>query len=598
MALPGQELFKTLTEASLADPDHAVDLFLQAFVDDFRLAAASLYICTPNAEALCLRAQVGFSADAYESFELGLNSFPGAAIRQRAPIVSQDPVASSLFRDKDLLANREIAGLVAAPLAFSPSHGPESSRAASPPELLGALCLYPTRHADLKVVETWIRTYSHFVGNTYSIILDRHAMRFRRETVDRVAFKGDIGSLADSFLKLIQADFSVEATSLWTVDTRRHLLYLKRSTDLERVSREIEVPAIPIADPGIISRCFESGESVMHTPRDPVLHSEDTYERLSRPLRNALLVPVPLPAHAKLRTDRIRSAGVLTLLNRVKRLGPVEHLTAFSWEDVFLASFACEVISVLLYQMIRSGDHESDYERLMHGARTSLQSAKGTLKLLEEHDVALPPQIDTPNLIPNAIDWLEDLENQMNREELVKAGELDIRSTALYGEVLAKLRPMVSRMRTRARNPTFSIVGLDDLALTYRRLPRVQADARALDCVFRNLIDNSMKYSRTNPQEAAIVTVSASASDNGDSVLVTVADNGIGIPPDEAELIFENGFRGKRASGRQPQGVGRGLFECRMLLELMGGSISLQSGEHEGACFSVTLKASKGRKGS
>jgi signal transduction histidine kinase len=245
--------------------------------------------------------------------------------------------------------------------------------------------------------------------------------------------------------------------------------------------------------------------------------------------------------------------------------------------------------------MIRTGDHESDYERLMHGARTSLQAAKSTLKQLEQHDVVLPPQIDTPNLIPNAIDWLEDLENQMNREEFVKAGELDIKSTALYGDVLAKLRPMVARMRTRARNPTFAITGLDELAVTYRQLPRVLADARALDCVFRNLIDNSMKYSKTDPSKSALVEVSTIAAENGESVRILIKDNGIGIPEDEAELIFDNGFRGKRASGRQPQGVGRGLFECRMLLELMDGDISLDSGE-DGAVFSVTLKTARGRK--
>jgi hypothetical protein len=592
---PGPELFKTLTEASLSEPENAADRLLGVLVDEFRLAAASLYISTPHADALCLRAQVGFAPQRYKAFELGLDSFPGNAILHRTPVVIQDPAASPLFRDKDLLVDREVAGLVAAPLEFPVKQALESSGATSAPDLVGALCLYPTRHADLRTVEQWMRAYSNFLGCVYGTILDRRAMRFRRETVDRVAFKGDIGSLAHSFLKLIQEDLSVEAASLWTVDTRRHLLYLQRSTALAHVKREVEIPAIPIADPGIIARCFESGEPVLHTPRDPVLDPEHIVERINRPLRDALLIPVPLPSHAKLRTERIRSAGLLTLINRSKRFDSVEHLASFSWEDAFLSSFACEVISVLLYQMIRSGDHESDYERLMHGARTSVQSAKSTLKQLEEHDVDLPAAIDSPNLIPNAIDWLEDLENQMNREELVKAGDLDIRSTALYGEVLAKLRPMVARMRTRARNPTFSITGIDELAGTFRQLPRVLADPRALDCVFRNLIDNSMKYARTDPRTEAVVEISTTASADDSAVTVTVTDNGIGIPEEEAELIFENGFRGKRASGRQPQGVGRGLFECRMLLELMNGDIDLVAGK-DGACFAVTLKTAKGRR--
>jgi hypothetical protein len=576
----------------LGNPGTALDSVLEVLVETLDLSAASLYISTSDGEALCLRSQVGFPFEGYEDFELGLDSLPGRAIRERRTLVDRSPATSPLFRDKSLIERRPIAGMVAAPLQFKEKHPLESSATAELPVVVGAVCLFPAHHPDVEAVASWIDRYTYFLSRLYGVTVDRIAMNFRRKTVDRVAFKGDIGSLAHAFLNLVKEELSVEAASLWTVDTRRHLLSLRRSTDLASAERERDVPAIRVSEPGVISACFNSTDPVLHTTRNVVLRPDDVNEKLGRPLDNAALVPVPLPMHAKLRTKRIPSAGVLTLLNHFKRFNGVEHPTVFSWEDGFLAEFACEVISVLLYQMIRTQDHESDFERLIHGARTSLQAAKHNLQLLDERETVSTSQGDTTHLIPNAIDWLEDLESQINRDELVAAAELDLKSTALYGDVLAKLRPMVIRMRTRARNPTFSLTGLDDLSYSPRQLPRVTADRRALDCIFRNLIDNSMKYCRTDPHSPAIVNVEAAASDDGRTVNVVVSDNGIGIPNEERDLIFENGFRGRRASGRQPQGVGRGLFECRVLLERMGGEITLRDGE-DGASFLVILKTAK-----
>ncbi len=238
--------------------------------------------------------------------------------------------------------------------------------------------------------------------------------------------------------------------------------------------------------------------------------------------------------------------------------------------------------------MLRNQDHESDYERLIHGARTSLESARANLQTLESRQVDRYLEPEDGYLVPDAIDWIEDLESQINRDELVGRSDLEVGPVSLYGDVLAKIGPMVRRMRTRAHNPTFSLVGFDRLAENYRNLPKVEGNPKALDCIFRNLIDNSMKYCRTDDDVHATVEISAIAKRARGMVFITVADNGIGIDDDERDLIFESGFRGKRATGRATQGVGRGLFECRLLLKRMGGEIELGRAE-EGATFTIML---------
>jgi signal transduction histidine kinase len=561
---------------------------LELLCRTLNLAAASLYIYTPQTTQLRLRAQVGFDYGLYESFELTINSFPGRAITEQRTIIDRHPGGSALFRDKQILGSVTAGGIVAAPLRLRTTRTQDLPLSLYVPDPLGAVCLYPRDPEDLEPLAEWIKQHGQFLARLYVGTLDRQAMAFRRQTVDRVAFRGDIGSLAHSFLTLVKDELSVEAASLWTVDARRNLLYLRRSTDLAVADRERDVSAIHLTDPGVIATCFETQTPMFHTRREPVLIPSNIQESLQRPLDNAAIIPVELPAEAKLRGRGFPSAGVLALMNHFTKMGDAEHLTAFSWEDSFFAGFACEVISVLIYQMLRTQDHESDFERLIHGARTSLQAARSNLQFLEARDVdaVLPPE--SRHLVPNAIDWLEDLESQINRDELVGIPKLELTDIRLYGDVLAKLDSMVRRMRTRSRNPTFSLSGFDLLSQNYHLLPPIRGNKRALDCVFRNLIDNSMKYCHINSDVSAFVHIEVSLINADKGVKVTLRDNGIGIPSEERDLIFENGFRGKRASGRHTQGVGRGLHECRVLLERMGGHITVDDCS-DGAQFSVLL---------
>lgn len=98
------------------------------------------------------------------------------------------------------------------------------------------------------------------------------------------------------------------------------------------------------------------------------------------------------------------------------------------------------------------------------------------------------------------------------------------------------------------------------------------------------LLDNALKYT---PAEGGAVTLSA--VNQGGSVCITVADNGVGIEPHEQPYVFDKFFR---ADPRQTHGVGGtglGLYIARELVRRMGGEITLQSVRGEGTSFSVLL---------
>jgi PAS domain S-box-containing protein len=110
------------------------------------------------------------------------------------------------------------------------------------------------------------------------------------------------------------------------------------------------------------------------------------------------------------------------------------------------------------------------------------------------------------------------------------------------------------------------------------------ADPEKLRQVFAILLDNAVKYS---PQ-GGVVTVGAARK--RDTVEVTVADQGIGIPQADQDQIFRKFYRGAAAESRVGAGgTGLGLFIARGLVTAMGGRIWVESSEGEGSTFALAL---------
>src|SRR6185369_2950399 len=110
------------------------------------------------------------------------------------------------------------------------------------------------------------------------------------------------------------------------------------------------------------------------------------------------------------------------------------------------------------------------------------------------------------------------------------------------------------------------------------------ADRARLAQLFGNLLNNSCKY--TKPEG----TLSVSAKRAGDEVVVSVKDNGAGIPPDKLESIFDMFMQVDSTSDQSQGGLGIGLTLVKRLTEMHGGSIEARSaGEGQGSEFIVRL---------
>jgi signal transduction histidine kinase len=114
-------------------------------------------------------------------------------------------------------------------------------------------------------------------------------------------------------------------------------------------------------------------------------------------------------------------------------------------------------------------------------------------------------------------------------------------------------------------------------------LPPVSADPEALRQAVENVVGNALKYGGDPPR--VVVTVRTA----GGQVEIAVEDEGLGIPRDEVDHVFEPFFRGREALGRQIRGTGLGLALVARVMRAHGGRVSVESAPGAGSVFVLRL---------
>ncbi|MGE8035497.1 HAMP domain-containing sensor histidine kinase [Lysinibacillus sp. NPDC093692] len=111
----------------------------------------------------------------------------------------------------------------------------------------------------------------------------------------------------------------------------------------------------------------------------------------------------------------------------------------------------------------------------------------------------------------------------------------------------------------------------------------IYADSIRLEQIMLNLLDNAMKYSDKNTR------VIIEAMKQEERTVINVIDEGIGIPSDELELIFEKLYRVEKSRSRTFGGSGIGLAVVKELVEAHGGTIKVKSNLGKGSTFTITI---------
>jgi signal transduction histidine kinase len=211
-----------------------------------------------------------------------------------------------------------------------------------------------------------------------------------------------------------------------------------------------------------------------------------------------------------------------------------------------------------------------------HELRTPLTSIQGYVKTLLRPNVTWPADQQK--------DFMETIDRQADRlrnliEDLLTVSRLEADRDA--PELTTLSLPLMSRQITDevaggASTHTF-VIEFDEL------FPQVLTDESMVHQIMSNLVDNAGKYSPPDSQ----ITISGKVE--GRSVVISVSDEGSGIPDDLHDRIFDRFYQVDQSSTRPVGGTGLGLYICRKLAGAIGGYLWLETSGPTGSRFSLRI---------
>ncbi|MCB0168076.1 MAG: GAF domain-containing protein [Anaerolineae bacterium] len=201
---------------------------------------------------------------------------------------------------------------------------------------------------------------------------------------------------------------------------------------------------------------------------------------------------------------------------------------------------------------------------LSHELRTPLGAIKGysTALLLEEISWSTEKRHEFLQLIEEECENLETMIGNILDSSLIDVGQLTLEYQPVRLERLA--REVAAEMQRRSN--------LHSIVLDFpKKFPIIDADPLRLKQVFRNIVYNALKYS----PEGGLVMIRGQIRPT--DVVISIADQGVGISPEDLIPLFEKYFRVKAPAGHHVPGTGLGLPVARTIVEAHQGRIWAES---------------------
>lgn len=213
---------------------------------------------------------------------------------------------------------------------------------------------------------------------------------------------------------------------------------------------------------------------------------------------------------------------------------------------------------------------------LAHEMRTPLASIKGysTALLLEDVQWKAEKQREFLEIIDTECDNLSEIVRDLLESSIIDAGLLEVEKEPVLLPRLAQQAIKDAARRTKIHR--FLVTFPDDF-------PMVQADSERIRQVLHNLLDNAVKYS----PDGGLVVVRGEVRQV--EVVVSVADQGVGIAPEDLNRLFDKYFRVKSDSGRPVPGTGLGLPIAQTIVQNHGGRIWAESQLGKGTTLYFSL---------
>lgn len=313
----------------------------------------------------------------------------------------------------------------------------------------------------------------------------------------------------------------------------------------------------------------------------------------------------PLRFHKRVMTEEEKAVQRRILMEEKVWRGDVEYVSLDGrefWGNVVVSLL--EVSSERFF-MVRVSDITREKKIL-----TELQELTTELQKADEEKVkfmsVLAHDLRSPfHPLLNILDMLSSDYDTMSEDErkhfLESAGEIAVRHFEFLESLLNWSRASLGKISFNPR-PVSPVTIINETILLQEHLATekgiklttrintsddVNADPEMLRTILRNLLVNAIKFTHSS----GAVTVSAETE--GENVVFSISDTGVGIPHDQISRLFTlDGSRSTPGTGNE-QGTGLGLLLCKEFVNLHGGKIWVQSSPETGSVFSFTMQVFK-----
>lgn len=379
----------------------------------------------------------------------------------------------------------------------------------------------------------------------------------------------DLQQIIDSSLEKVSYYTGIKVSFIYLYENDRlvlkgtHGLSLKQS---EQMVKEIQ------KDSGIIWRIFKQAKPII------IDDFTDSTDKNLEPLKKKTIQSfggIPL----SILGESIGVMGVVTSATHQEMTdNNIELLTGIARE------ITIAVRNAQLYEAASSAKALQELDNMRteflanvsHELRTPLAVIKGSANSLLQSDVIFDESTRQYFLqsIDKDADTLTRLVDDLLMMSRLEAEALEVKRKPY------KLSEVIGTIQDRLDNLTVKhqlMINVPD------DLPPVNIDDIRIGQVLTNLIENAVKFSDDN------TSIRVEAENNGKDIIVSVTDQGSGIPTELHEKIFERFFQGNGSKAGRRKGTGLGLSICRGIVEAHGGKIWVESQPDQGARFNFSL---------
>lgn len=285
-------------------------------------------------------------------------------------------------------------------------------------------------------------------------------------------------------------------------------------------------------------------------------------------------------------TDRLVSSVTGPILKLAQEMKKVRgnamdlEVTISPYEEINLISTTAAEMSARLKQYVQQLEKERKirqefFSNASHELKTPLTSIQGYAELLEQ----------------------DNIRDESLRQDFIRRMKTEaVHMTSLINDILT-----ISRLEANEIQAVVSAVDmqqlLSELMLTLEPLAKELEISITVDCppmkveanpqymyqLCQNLISNAIKYNHPGGQ------VWVNVSETDENLILSIKDNGMGIPKKDQERIFERFYRVDKGRSRKQGGTGLGLSIVKHIVSYAQGNIEVSSAPGQGSCFTVTL---------